>query len=376
MKVIRHLFDDMISTENLFKSCSDFKRGKRKRKDIQRFERRLEEHIFELHESLATLQYRHGPYHEFDVFDPKERHISGASVKDRLVHQMVFAALSPVFDRVFIFHSFSSRLGKGTHQGVLHLNKMIQKVSANGKKPCYAVKMDIRRFFDSIDHALLKSLFFRTIRDEKMLHLIDVIIDSFETKKGKGIPLGNVTSQLFGNIYLHQLDEFIKHDLRIPYYLRFCDDFIIVSGNLEELQTSVTRIRKFLRNFLYLELHPQKVIYKKLSQGIDFLGYVLFQKYSLLRIRTKKRMLLRLKNAHICHLKGTLTEESMHQKLQSYLGILSHANQHTLSVALKNAYGVTFKKQSHIEAALHFAPGGRCPKSGPKPDAQNSKKCS
>lgn len=153
--------------------------------------------------------------------DPKQRLISKATIKDRLVHQVVYGILTEIFDKNFIFHSLSSRIGKGTHFGVAHLKNMIRKVSANGTRHCYALKMDIKRFFDSVDHKILKNLLRKHIYDEKFLKIIDTIIDSFSAnEKQKGIPLGNVTSQLFANVYLHELDHFIKHELRERYYLR------------------------------------------------------------------------------------------------------------------------------------------------------------
>ncbi len=170
-----------------------------------------------IHTNIFTLRIR------------KLRHISKASVKDRLVHQMVYDALTDIFDKQFIFHSLSSRLEKGTHLGVTQLQRMIRKRSANGTKPCYALKMDIKRFFDSIDHQILKTLLRKKVQDSTTLKIIDTIIDSFHVKhtKDKGIPLGNVTSQLFANIYLHELDDFVKQTLRARYYIRYCDDFII-----------------------------------------------------------------------------------------------------------------------------------------------------
>jgi retron-type reverse transcriptase len=227
---------------------------------------------------------------------------------------------------------------------------MIRKVSGNGVRHCYALKMDIRRFFDSIDHDILKGLIRETILDEKVLKIIDKIIDSFMVTKGVGIPLGNVTSQLFANLYLHELDTFIKHTLRERFYLRYCDDFIILSTDVHYLRSLISVIGDFLKKNLLLELHPKKVIVRKLSQGIDFVGYVIFSKYILLRARTSQRMKRRLNEAYIQYLQGDITAVAMDQRLQSYLGILSHANQHTISQAIKNAFwvrseGMTFEKK-------------------------------
>ncbi|MBS0615368.1 MAG: group II intron reverse transcriptase domain-containing protein [Verrucomicrobia bacterium] len=344
MKIFHNFFDQMVSLDHLFQSWNYFRRGKGKRKDVQQFERHLEDNIFELQLDLQTLQYQHGPYHQFFVFDPKERHISGASVRDQLVHQAIYTILTDLFDRKFIFHSLSSRLQKGTHIGIDHLHRMIRKVSANGKKPCFALKMDIRRFFDNIDHQILKKLIQKNLHDEKILHLVGTIIDSFNTQNSShsavGIPLGNVTSQLFANIYLHELDMFIKQTLHERYYLRYCDDFIFLSPNEHHLKSLIPIVEKFLLEKLRLELHPKKIILRKLNQGIDFVGYVLFSKYRLVRATTKRRIKKRLKETYEQYLEGKIDANFMDQRLQSYLGILSHANQHTLSQALKNAYWV------------------------------------
>lgn len=340
MKVTCTLFDKMTSLSHIFACWDQFKRGKRKRKDVQSFERHLEDNIFQLQHDLTSFQYLHAPYEQFYVTDPKQRHISKATVRDRLVHQVVYDTLTEILDKQFIFHSLSSRIGKGTHIGVTQLVQMIRKVSKNGTQPCYALKMDIRRFFDSVDHKILKNLLRKNIRDVNVLKTTDMIIDSFKLIGEVGIPLGNVTSQLFANVYLHKLDDFIKQELIEKYYLRYCDDFIVLSNDKTHLTSLITSIRDFLTKNLRLELHPKKVIIRKLSQGIDFVGYVLFENHVLMRTRSKQRMKRRLKAAYEDHLIGKIDAAPMDQRLQSYLGMLSHANQHTLSQAIKNAYWV------------------------------------
>jgi hypothetical protein len=219
---------------------------------------------------------------------------------------------------------------------------MIRKISVNGKQPCYALKMDIKRFFDTVNHQILKTLIRKNIVDEKALTIIDTIINSFKVNSGAfgdvGIPLGNATSQLFANIYLHELDDFIKQKLGERYYLRYCDDFIILSNNENHLKSLIDLIQKFLTNHLRLELHPKKLILRKLNQGIDFVGYILFSHHTLVRTRTKQRMKARLNLAYETYLQGKMDSACFDQRLQSYLGILSHANQHLLSETIKNAY--------------------------------------
>jgi RNA-directed DNA polymerase len=154
------------------------------------------------------------------------------------------------------------------------------------------------------------------------------------------IPLGNATSQLFANVYLHELDDFVKQGLKERYYLRYCDDFIILSNDENHLKSLIVPIREFLQKNLQLQLHPKKLIIRKLTQGIDFVGYVLFLQHTLVRTRTKQRMKKRLKKAHETFLEGKMDDVGLDQRLQSYLGILSHANQYELSQAVKNAYWV------------------------------------
>ena len=334
----------MVSIENLLLAWHHFTRGKRQRQDVQYVERHVEDFIFELHGDLVTLRYQHGPYQHFYVFDPQKRYISKACVRDRLVHQLLYATLSEVFDKTFFCHSFSCRVGKGTHAGVNQLHKLLRKVSHNGKQACFALKMDVQRFFDAVDHDLLKDLLRKRVKDDRVLCIIDRIIDSFSsqpnTRRKIGIPLGNVTSQLFANVYLHELDSFVKHTLRQKYYLRYCDDFIIVAHDKSQLIACIEPIREFLAQTLRLTLHPNKIVLRNLHQGIDFLGYILFLHHRLLRTRTRRRMQRRLKEKYTAYLQHNVDRTHMDQCLQSYLGILSHANTYQLAQNLKNAYGV------------------------------------
>ena len=181
-----------------------------------------------------------------------------------------------------------------------------------------------------------------------MLYITDCIIDSFakpsDPQRRVGLPLGNVTSQLFANVYLHALDSFVKHTLRQPYYLRYCDDFIIVAHEKTPLTALIEPIRDFLAKKLRLTLHPKKIILSNMHQGIDFLGYLLFPHHQLLRTRTKRRMKRRLKEKYNAYLQHNIDATQMDQCPQSYLGILSHANTYKLAQSLKNAYWVRSPK--------------------------------
>lgn len=323
-------YDDLISIGNIFQAWKEFRKGKKKRKDLQFFERNLEDNLFALQHALQTKTYRHGSYHEFYVHDPKKRHIHRVSVQDRIVHHLLYKYLYYLFDRHFIYDSYACRLNKGTHKGVLRLEEFARKVSKNYTRPCWALKLDIKKFFASVNHAILIKLLKRKIEDHDIFWLIMQVIDSFYYDKGlgKGIPLGNLTSQVFANVYMNELDKFAKHQLKVKYYLRYADDFLILSGDNESLSRLVVPIEKFLRNQLKLELHPNKVIFRRLDWGVDFLGYIVLPHYILPRTKTKRRIFSKLK--------AKIPGESLNQTLQSYLGYLNHANSFKITQKLKN----------------------------------------
>lgn len=318
----RDFFYDIASVANLLSAWKEFRRGKRRKGDVALFEFHLEDNIWQLHQELVSKTYRHDPYEDFYVCDPKRRHIHKASVRDRVLHQAIFRVLYPVFDQDFIFDSCSSRISKGTHFGTGRLLSACRKVSKNWRAPAYALKGDVRRFFDSIDHRILRALITRKISDIDTLWLIDIVFSSFEKEKGKGLPLGNVTSQLFANIYLNELDRFVKHQLKARHYFRYCDDFVIAHPDKDFLEEAMKRISDFLSKTLLLDLHPNKVEIRKIGQGIDFLGYIIFPHRVILRAATKKRLLRKLDDARSKFLSEKMTEETFGSIVNSYLGIL------------------------------------------------------
>ena len=211
------LFEKITCLKNLFLAWEEFKKGKTQKEDVIKFEKDYKNNIFALYKVLRNKTYCHSTYFSFYVKDPKLRHIHKACVKDRVLHHAIFRILYPIFDKSFIFDSYSCRIGKGTHRAVNRLQYFFRKVSQNNTKNCFVLKCDIKKYFDSINHDILIDLIKRKIKDENVLWLIDVIIKSYSTSLGIGIPLGNITSQLFANIYLNELDKFIKQDLKIKY---------------------------------------------------------------------------------------------------------------------------------------------------------------
>lgn len=343
MKVYKNLFSLIISSENLFSAWDEFKRGKREKIDVLRFEKDLEQNIFALRRDLADKTYKHGPYTGFYISDPKRRHIHKTTVRDRVLHHAVFKVLNSAFEPTFIPTSFSCRLGKGTHKGVLVMEKMLRKVSRNYTRPCYALKCDVKKFFDSVGHATLLALLEKKIKDADVMWLMREVVESFVSGQSnlfirRGLPIGNLTSQLFANVYMNEFDQAMKKELKIEYYARYTDDFVLISESKEYLESLIGPVKKALHEKLFLELHPGKVTIGKYRHGIDFLGYVVLPHYRLMRKRTLKRIVRKLKEKIELHRKGLVTRESLDQTLQSYLGVLGHANTHRRSQDLQNSY--------------------------------------
>lgn len=294
--------------------------------DVQEFEFSLEDNLFQLHQELRDGTYLHSHYTAFNVCDPKLRRIHKAVVRDRVLHHAVFRILYPIFDKSFIFDSYSCRIGKGTHRAVARLRKFCRKLSGNNTRNILALKCDIRKFFDSVNQEILLGLVKKKIQDENAIWLIENIIQSFEP----GLPLGNVTSQLFANIYLNELDQFIKYKLKEKYYLRYCDDFLILNEDKEYLEKIIFPIGNFLKKKLGLDLHPDKIIIRKFRQGIDFLGYVILPHHTSLRTKTKRRMIRKIKEKNFILREDLISEEQFNQSLNSYLGILKHCRGHKI----------------------------------------------
>ncbi len=292
----------------------EFLKGKRGKKDVQEFGFNLIDNILLLHEELASQTYRHGGYYRFRIADPKPRIIHKAEVRDRLVHHAIHRLLYPFFDKTFFPDSFSCRKNKGTHRALNRFRAMAFKVSKNHTKTCWVLKCDIKKFFDSINHEILLKILKSYIPDQKIIRLLGNVLQSFFTKPGFGLPLGNLTSQLFANIYLNQFDQFIKHQLKVRHYLRYADDFVMLSRVSTPLTEIALKIEVFLEKELSLRLHQDKVILKTFASGVDFLGWAHFPDHRVLRVATKRKMLRKLK------------ENPNEQSRQSYLGMLWHGN--------------------------------------------------
>ncbi len=310
-----HTYKDIIDMDNLLEAWKEFVIGKKSRKDVGEFQRHLMSNIISLYKELETKTYKHSDYEAFNISDPKPRSIHKAKVRDRLLHHALYRKLYPFFDRTFIADSYSCRINKGTHKAIERFSFFSNKVSKNNTKTVWVLKCDIRKFFASIDQEILLNILNSYIPDKDIIGLLSTIIESFySTEKGKGLPLGNLTSQILVNIYMNEFDQFVKHKLKAKNYIRYADDFVILSGDKEWLESVLVETDHFLSSKLKLQLHPDKVFVKTLASGVDFLGWVNFSDYRVLRTATKRKMFRKLK------------ERDKEEVIQSYLGLLSHGN--------------------------------------------------
>ena len=279
--------------------------------------------IAELHKNLQNKSYVHSGYSAFNVSDPKPRNIHKATVRDRVVHHLLYKELYWYFHARFIYDSYSCRIGKGTHRALDRFRDFARAVSKNHHRPCYVLKCDIKKFFASIDHSTLERVLERHVVDSDIRWLIKQVVLSFHTTApGVGLPLGNLTSQLLVNMYMHEFDMFVKQELRVKYYIRYADDFVFLSNDRVYLEQLLPKIDEFLKKQLRLTLHEHKVYIKSFDTGVDFLGWVHFPHHRVLRTATKKRII------------RSMSGYPRNETRLSYQGLLSHGSTHKIKMRL------------------------------------------
>ena len=318
------IFDSVTSLSGLFLAWNEFRMGKERKLDVQQFFLNLEMNIINLYRRVKSGAYKHSDYISFFICDPKLRNINKAEVSDRVLHHSIVRHIEPLFEKSFIFDSYSSRDNKGTHRAIKRLKNFCLTLTKNKTRTAWALKCDVKKFFDSVDHEILLSLVREKIKDIKLMEIIEEITRSYNKDSGRGIPLGNLTSQLFSNVYLNQLDHFVKRELRVKYYVRYADDFIILDTEKEQLEKLVPVLSDFMETRLKLQLHPSKIFIRKIHQGIDFLGGIVFPTHIILRTKTKKRMFRKIKARKKELELGLIDKKSFNQSLQSYFGMLVH----------------------------------------------------
>jgi len=329
MKRHGNLFEQIIRYPNMERAYHKARNGHRYDKTVLDFELNRESNLFDLIEELKNKTYETGKYRDFYITDPKRRLISALPFRDRIIHHALCNLIEPIFDRVFIFDSYACRVNKGTHKGITRLQNFIRARSDS----IYVLKCDIRKYFYSINNDILKSLIRKKIKCPDTLWLIDEIINSNHQKIG--IPLGNLTSQLFANIYLNSLDHYVKEILHCEHYIRYMDDFVILSNNKSQLWEILSQINKYLVDELHLQLNGKTKVFP-LSQGIDFLGYRQYQEFRLLRKRNVIKNKRKFRKYSRQFSDGMITFEKIHSAVQSLIGYAKwaqsyHARKNILS---------------------------------------------
>lgn len=345
MKTFKQFYPQLISFQNLLSAYYTARKGKRLRSYAGRFELRLEEELLALQDALHRRTYRPGAYTSFYVYDPKKRLVSAAPFRDRVVHHALYNVLGPIYEPRFIYDSYACRPGKGTHRAVRRCWAFMQRHA-------YGLKADIRQYFPSIDHAVLQTMLRKKIADPAVLWLIDVILDSgrsIHTRdyvmqwfpgddllaacRPRGLPIGNLTSQFFANVYLHELDMFITTQLRWRHYLRYCDDFVLFGNDKGKLREVKAAIADFLGN-LRLRLHPKKSLLFPVKTGLEFLGYRLLPTQIRLKKANVRRFVIRLQHSQQEYEHGRLSLHALQSSLQAWIAHATHANTYRLRTSL------------------------------------------
>jgi RNA-directed DNA polymerase len=309
--MINHVdFNGVFGLDNLYKSWRLFRRGKSQKSDVLEFERHLEDNLFALHDDLITGGYKHGTYKFFQTHDNKKRDIYVASVRDRVVHRLVYDYLVRIYEPHFISDIYSSRKEKGSHRAVKTFQYFAKLIDDKKPDPCFILKCDIKKYFSNINQEILLAELKKTISDDSVLYVTREIVQSFNA----GAPLGNVTSQVFSNIYMNMFDHFAKKECGVRFYIRYNDDFVILDEKRERLGEIFTRMKHFLSTELRLEIPAHKASIRKLDWGVDFLGYTILPCGVLLRNRTKARMY----------------EKVNKKNINSYFGLMKHCDSHRL----------------------------------------------
>lgn len=320
-------YEVLCSKENLDLAFRKARKGKTLKNYVIEFENNLKENLHVLRTELLMQTYTPRPLTTFILRDPKTRKISKSDFRDRVIHHAICNIIEPSFEKKFIHDSFANRIGKGGLNAIKRFDFFKRKVSKNNKVKCFVLKADVKHYFPSVNHEVLLRLLENEIKDRDIISLIKIILKNHDSKtENKGMPLGNLTSQLFANIYLNELDQFVKHELKAKHYVRYVDDFVILHRNKEVLRKYELRINQFLIERLQLELHREKTKIILLSQGINFLGFKIFYHHKNLQRKNKNKFKNKLCKIKKEHDKGIKDREKIIKVFEGHLAYASNAN--------------------------------------------------
>ncbi|MEA3413655.1 MAG: reverse transcriptase/maturase family protein [Pseudomonadota bacterium] len=335
MKRIGGLWPEVIRFENLYLAYRKARRGKVRSPAVARFTLDLEGELLTLQRELMYGDYRPGPYRLFTIYERKARHIAAAPFRDRVVHHAVMNVIEPPLDRRFIHDSYACRKGRGVHAAV-------DRYQAWSRRYPYVLKADVRQYFASVDHAILKAKLRRYLKDRELLALLDMIIDTAPVEVGEkdlhyfpgddlftpferptGIPIGNLTSQFFANLFLNEMDHFVKQALHARAYLRYVDDLVVLGKDKHWLHEVKAAIREHLERDR-LRLHPRKAHVSHVARGIDLFGYHVFPTHRRPRSDNGHRFARRFRGWARAYRSGELDWDDFNPRVQSWIGHARH----------------------------------------------------
>ena len=317
MKRIGNLYEKICSLDNLYLAYSKARLGKGKTHGVLLFEKDLNANICQIQNELITGTYKTSEYSIFKIHDPKERTVYRLPFMDRVVHHAIMNILEPVWTSIFVSNTYSCIKCRGIHGAVKHLRRDLKDI----ENTQYCLKFDIRKYYPSVDHEILKSIIRKKIKDNRLLDLLDGIIDS-----APGIPIGNYLSQFFSNLYLSYFDHWLKEEKQLKYYYRYADDIVILHKDKSYLHALFIEINDYLVNHLNLYIKSNYQIFPVDSRGIDFVGYVFRHTYILMRKSIKKNFCRRIAKLN----KQRITLEEYKQNICSWLGWAKHCNSRNL----------------------------------------------
>jgi retron-type reverse transcriptase len=325
MKRRNNLFEEIVDYGNIRLAFLKAIRGKRTSAEVLLFCRNVDANLRKIRTRLLTEPVRWGTYRRFTITDPKKRTISAAPFADRIIHHAVMNILEPLFERQMVYHSYACRPGKGMHSAVRY-------AFSKCKGTEWFLKLDIRKYFDSINHDVLKNRLRRIVKDKKLLRLLDGIIDSYENTPGTGMPIGNLTSQFFANLYLSRLDHDILEHLSPPGYARYMDDFVLWGNTRQDLRHALTRIRAFCADELKLGL--KQALMGKTEQGLPFLGFFIKKSGIYLLGKSKRRVIRRAGEIHNGLQSGDISGEKAASRICSVCAAIALARTRSFRVRL------------------------------------------
>ncbi len=328
MKRVNHLFTKITDFKNLYQAYKKAIKGSPHSWEAKHFTFFLEKELLLLQQDLVSGVYRTGGFKHYRIYDPKERLISVAPFRDRVVHHAIVRVLEPVYEPVFIFDSYATRKNKGTHAAILRVQQFLRHTK-------YYLKADIKKHFENMDHDLLLDILGKKIKDKDCLHLIKTVIKGVPWSKG--LPIGNLTSQFFANVYLDRLDHFIKEDLRFKKYVRYMDDMVCLADSVDELKKIREEMDSFLGETLRLELKPGGVYINKRSNGISFLGARIFPNQIRIKPSCFKRSMKKLGEKTREYQRGELNCNNYVSGLNSIVGHLDFYNSYRLRLKTGHA---------------------------------------